>query len=106
MPIHRPLPGIPPHSGEVMVYVQVCPSFRSACSAPAPDSPAHVRLQRCGGHRCASGGDHVSRDADTVLTEAFAEAQSAAKILVSFSPDCFLNSVGIANLLDQILPSC
>ena len=46
----------------------------------------------------------MSRDADTVLTEAFAEAQSAAKIVVSFSADCFLNSVGIAILLDLMLP--
>ncbi|MFC1526674.1 STAS domain-containing protein [Candidatus Latescibacterota bacterium] len=47
---------------------------------------------------------YISTDAGETLTAAFAEAQSADKLLISFTEDSFLNSVGIAILLDLILP--
>ena len=47
---------------------------------------------------------YISTDADETLTAAFAEAQNADKILITFAEDYFLNSVGIAILLDLILP--
>ena len=47
---------------------------------------------------------YISTDADESLTAAFSEAQSATKILICFAEDSFLNSVGIAILLDLILP--
>ena len=47
---------------------------------------------------------YISTDADEVLAAAFAEAKEAGKVLISFAEDSFLNSVGIAILLDLLLP--
>ena len=38
------------------------------------------------------------------MLAAFGEAQSAGKVLVAFAEDSFINSVGLAILLDLILP--
>lgn len=46
----------------------------------------------------------VSGDTDEALTAAFTEVQKAGQILVSFPEASLLNSVGIAILLDLILP--
>ena len=57
-----------------------------------------------GDHATISITGYISSDADETLTSAFAEAKSADKIVISFAEDSFLNSVGIAILLDLILP--
>ena len=47
---------------------------------------------------------YISNDAADPLEIAFKEAADAAKLLVVFDEKCFINSVGIAILLDLILP--
>ena len=59
---------------------------------------------RAGDRATVSIAGYVSTDAADALTAAFAGAHDAAKIVISFAEDSFLNSVGIAILLDLILP--
>lgn len=59
---------------------------------------------RDGGKATVAITGYISKDADEALTAALGGARDADRILLSFAADCFLNSVGIAILLDLILP--
>jgi len=47
---------------------------------------------------------YLSANAAEALEAAFGEVREAARIVVAFAGDCFLNSVGLAILLDAVLP--
>ncbi|MFC1526911.1 STAS domain-containing protein [Candidatus Latescibacterota bacterium] len=69
----------------------------------ATTTPMAVTITE-GGQATISISGYISSDADEALASAFSEAQSADRILISFAEGSFLNSVGIAVLLDLILP--
>ena len=68
-----------------------------------PAAPS-VRTVHGEGYTAIEIGGYLSGAAEQLLTDAFAQAAAAERLVVCFAADCFLNSVGIATVLDLVLP--